>query len=308
VWLGGESALLLYLGDLKVSKERGSTVKFVRQGRSKKSNERGECNMAGKKIHLAKMSTEEFQERLEKLKFMIIPIGSLEQHGPNLSLETDAAIAMGLSERLARRCFPYALITPVINFGLSRHHMNFPGTVTLSLETFCGLVTDVVKSLKEHGVKNFLIINGHGGNMPAINLLLTKLRHEEGVHIAAVFTLGIVPDVIREGVEREETGRRIEYGHACEVETSLGLALAPEIIVRKKLLKGETKDYPYKWSDLRGGVHGGVVVPYWFSEITENGAFGDPRKASREFGERIVNACMGKIMDFLETWLPGGLS
>jgi creatinine amidohydrolase len=245
--------------------------------------------------NLANLSWPEVQRELQKIEFSIIPTGSTEQHGPNLGLKTDIAIATALAEKIGERMQPRALVVPGVAWGISYHHLSFPGTLTLSPETFMNLVVELAQSLKHHGIQKVLIVNGHGGNQSALNLVLTRLRHECGIQAANMFWLSLVDDVIREHVHSPR------YGHACEVETSLAMYLAPEIVKHTQLSAGEIKPYPYPHSDPRGA--GFIDAPFTWAELTDNGAFGDARQASREFGEILTETIVSRTVAFVESWL-----
>ncbi len=96
----------------------------------------------------------------------------------------DTSRAYGFGKLLAARMYPQAVLAPPINLGVSYHHMNFPGTITLRTETLMAVIYDVVWSLKQHGIEKFLILNGHGGNIPSLGVVIVKLREELGVKIA----------------------------------------------------------------------------------------------------------------------------
>ena len=98
---------------------------------------------------LAEMTWLEVEEALKTVQLAIIPTGSCEQHGPNMTMETDTAICNAVAERLTRRLHPRAILIPVTPWGISPHHMSFPGTITLSPETYQAMLWDIVSSLKQ---------------------------------------------------------------------------------------------------------------------------------------------------------------
>lgn len=244
------------------------------------------------------MTSPEAGEALAKAEVALIPVGATEQHGPNLSLETDTAIAYQLALRMARALYPRAVVAPPVPFGVSHHHMRFPGTITLSADTFQAVVLDVIRSLHRHGVPRFFVVDGHAGNQGALDVLMTKLRFEEGVPAAYLFYFTIAGDVIREGVK---TAR---WGHACELEASMGMALQPNIVHWGALQAGAVKPPPLPYADAWGPLKLGV--PLWFDEMTENGALGDARQASVEFGEAVTEAVVGRAVEFLERFIVFG--
>jgi creatinine amidohydrolase len=244
---------------------------------------------------LNEMTWPEVRTALDHVQLAIIPTGSCEQHGPNMTMETDSAIAYAVAQRLAQRLHPRALLAPAVPWGISPHHMSFPGTITLQPETYYALLWDIVTSLKSHGIRHFLFVNGHGGNMDALNVMSLKLRTELDVEVAVMFYLRLASDVVQKGAKTRL------YGHACEVEVSVGYFVAPHI-VRPDLMPGEVKPYAHAPTDIKTSTR--VDYPFVFEDFTANGALGDARLATVEFGEQIIEAALDRSVEFLETFLP----
>jgi creatinine amidohydrolase len=242
---------------------------------------------------LQKMTWPEAKEALTRAKVGLVPVGSFEQHGPNGTFEVDTGRAYGFGKLLAARLYPEAIVAPAVTMGVSYHHMNFPGTVTLRAETFLSVVYDVVWSLQQHGLEKFLLLNGHGGNIPALGVLIVKLREELGVKAAWTSFTSLASDVLKDRVTSESSG------HACEGEISQALYLAPHTVRQEALTAGEFKGYPY--ANLGQGFQLGYA--YRFDEITANGALGDARLASEELGREIVEAALQRALEFLEDFI-----
>jgi creatinine amidohydrolase len=236
----------------------------------------------------------EVEEALKTVKLAIIPTGSCEQHGPNMTLETDAAIAYALAERLAQRLYPRAILAPCLPWGVSPHHMSFAGTITLRARTFEAVLWDMVTSLKEHGLNHFFIVNGHGGNIAPLDVIAMALRRELKVRVAAMMYMRLAADVIKAGARTDL------YGHACEVEASVGLYLAPQS-VKAERVAGAVLAYAHAHTDIKASAR--LDYPFLFEEFTKNGALGDARLASVEFGERIVETTLERAMEFLQSFL-----
>jgi creatinine amidohydrolase len=242
---------------------------------------------------LSEMTWPQAKEALAEAEVALVPVGSFEQHGPHGTFEIDTGRAYGFGKRLAARMYPQAILAPPINVGVSYHHMSFPGTITLQPETFVAVVCDVVRSLHRHGLARFLILNGHGGNIPALGIAIVKLREELGVQVAWTSFTSLGRDVIRARVLSDSKG------HACEGEISQALYLAPHTVRREMLAPGEFKGYPYRHLDK--GFH--LSYAYRFDEITANGALGDATQASEELGRDIIEAALEKAVDFLEDFI-----
>jgi creatinine amidohydrolase len=129
----------------------------------------------------------------------------------------------------------------------------------------------------------------------ALDVLMTKLRFQRGIHAAYLFYFTIVDDLMREGAKTER------WGHACEVETSMGLALQPDIVHGEMLEAGTIRSASLPYSNVMESPR--VGVPLAFEEITENGALGDARQASEEFGQELTNAVVTRSVEFLERFI-----
>ncbi len=244
---------------------------------------------------LQEMTWPEVKGALAQARLAIIPIGSTEQHGPHLRLSTDTVIAEQLALRLVEALAPEAVVTPVVPFGVSHHHMDFPGTLTLSPDTLQLLVTEIVESLQHHGLQRFFLLTGHGGNAATLETLAHKLHFQRGLRVASLFYFTLARDVIAKGVVSER------WGHACEVETSLALYLQPELVHIERLAAGTLRPYPYPYADHDAAVS--VTVPFSFAELTANGAFGDARRADAAFGRVIAEAVIERATQFLRSFL-----
>ncbi|MCD6058864.1 MAG: creatinine amidohydrolase [Thermomicrobiales bacterium] len=219
-----------------------------------------------RRMELAKMTSPETAEALANAEVALIPVGATEQHGPNMTLETDTVVAYRLALRMATALYPRAVVAPPLPYGVSYHHMKFPGTMTLSPETFQDVVLEVVESLRRHGLERFFVVDGHAGNQGALDVLMTKL-----------------------------------WGHACEIEASMGLALQPDIVRSEALEAGKLRQLSLPYSNVLETPR--VSVPLSFEEITENGALGDARQASEAFGQELTEAVIRRSVEFLERYL-----
>jgi creatinine amidohydrolase len=250
-------------------------------------------------LTLADLTTVEAAEAWPRIQGAVVAVGSLEQHGPNLGMGVDTAIAEGIARHLAHRLFPRLVLLPTVAYGVSYHHMAFAGSLTLRPETLDAIITDLATSLAHHGLRTLVIVNGHGGNTAPLASTCGKLRFQ-GYRVAVVSWFGLAGD------EAAKTARSALYNHACEVETSIAMVLAPSLVRRETLAAGQIRAVPYRHADIRGPAR--VEVPYRFDELTENGALGDARLATVEDGQRIVNVTVERAVAFLEDFLgdPGG--
>ena len=158
---------------------------------------------------------------------VIIPLGATEQHGPHLPTQVDWRSAYEISLRAARLMAgrQRALVTPAIPFGMSEHHMSLGGTLTLDYATMAAVIGCVVRSAARHGFTRIFVLNGHGGNIAALETILTELTIELKLPLAGGTYWYIAAESIRGILEHQP-----QLLHACEAETSIMQALSPEIV------------------------------------------------------------------------------
>jgi creatinine amidohydrolase len=242
---------------------------------------------------LARLTWPEAREALAAARLALVPVGSCEQHGPHL------AVARALAARLAEDLGALGILCPPIPYGLSEHHMGFPGTLTLRPRTFVDLVLDVVESLALWGLRRVLVVNGHGGNIDALRLAARSARRDHGSLVASVMWAQLASEEIAARVTSPT------YGHACEVETSVAMVLAPGSVRPDRIGEPGPRRDPHP---LVLPQRPAVDRATWLDEWTEDGALGDPRRASRELGEAVVEAAYRRALrfarDFAEQPLP----
>lgn len=164
--------------------------------------------MSGR-YELSLMTSPEVKEALEHASLALLPVGATEQHGPNLGLGTDYRIAHELARRMAEELYPAAVIAPPLPLGVSDHHMGFSGTISVSSQTFETIGMEAVGSLAAHGLKNFVFVNGHQGNMGALNLLTSRILYELGSPAATVFWMAQGRDAIERHRHTPQVGARL---------------------------------------------------------------------------------------------------
>src|SRR5688572_21557109 len=169
-------------------------------------------------------------------KVPIVPIGAVEQHGPHLPLDVDMLLATSVALEAGRRIPDQALVLPSVSYGYTGHVMDFPGTINIHYQHFIEHVLDICKSLAYHGFKKIFLLNGHGSNMPNLDLVARRANLETDAECAFAawwMLLTVDPSFLPSWRESEFPGG---IAHACELETSVYLHLCPED-VRKDLIK-----------------------------------------------------------------------
>jgi creatinine amidohydrolase len=240
------------------------------------------------------MTWEEVEEALKTVKMAIIPIGAHEQHGPHMAESCDAVLATEMAKKVAERMHPYVLVTPTINMGVSPHHLNFPGTLSLKPDTLIAILRDIVQSLKHQGIKKFLFLNAHGGNQSTLSVASTVLSQEEKVEIYYAKTTSSAKESINRFIQSPI------FGHSCEREVSEALYLAPYLVRPDKLTSGDFCEGG-RYKQLRPGK--AIQGFYRYEEMTKNGCIGDATKATREIGEQIVTEATENIAESLRELL-----
>jgi creatinine amidohydrolase len=206
---------------------------------------------------------------------VVVAFGATEQHGPHMPLATDALLGDHLARLVADRLD--AFVAPTLRIGCSEHHLEFPGTLSLSEATFHGVVGDVVRSLARGGFARIVLLPTHGGNFGPLAGALEQLGPVDGVEIRALTDLGALFTIARVGAE--EHGVPLGEGgvHAGEWETSMLMAIHPELVHPELGEPGYTGDPEAAVGAIFGaGVH----------TVAENGVIGDPTRASAEHGAR----------------------
>ncbi len=224
---------------------------------------------------------------------VIIPLGATEQHGPHLPTQVDWRLAYEVSQRAARMMQgrQRALVTPAIPFGMSEHHMSLGGTLTLNFSAMAAVVGCVVRSAARHGFTRIFVLNGHGGNIAALETIITELTIELKLPLAGGTYWQIAADSIRGILQHQGV-----VLHACEAETSMLQALSPETVrpldpsLRSPLVPGLSaiegvNPGVYRWQQLRTRSPLGLIGEAW--------------AATPEKGRRLLDAIAGDVADAL---------
>jgi creatinine amidohydrolase len=244
---------------------------------------------------LSSLSWPEIRDIRDQVELVLLPIGSNEQHGPNLSVNFDITAAYEFSRRASARRYPRLLVAPPIPWGVSFHHMNFPGTITLSVNTFMQVLVEVVASLKAHGFERFLIVNGHGGNVQPMGAATVRIKEEVNPLFIGACSHFSFQDRAEIDPRHGITGIT---GHACETETAVGMYIAPHTVKTDALAAGELTDLALGFRKTMARYN--VTVPYRFDEFTTNGALGDARNATWEYGRDLVEGSLDNFVAFTD--------
>jgi creatinine amidohydrolase len=230
---------------------------------------------------------------------VIVPVGSTEQHGPHLPTQVDSLLVHEIALRAARLAAATTpvVVAPTVWSGLAEHHMSLGGTLSLDLTTFFALLRCICRSLVRQKFRRILLLNGHGGNIAALTAVVNELAVEFGVPISATTYWPLASEAFARILERQKTVR-----HACEAETSMLLALSPELVDMSRIddAVGPTE------RELTE-IAGTEAVHRWrsFKSRTRHGAIGDARTANADKGQKLLTAAaeaVAKIITNEELW------
>ena len=268
------------------------------------------------KNYLPHMSWTEVEDLLTRTDMVIMPVGSLEQHGPHLPIGTDFLNGMERAKLVAQRTD--VLVAPILFVGNAAYHLGFPGSVTLPAETIQRVYFEAAQSLMRQGFKRFLILNAHGGNRVISQYIADRINHEtEGIAVE----LGAAAAPFRQETRAEpESGEPVFDRHAGVGETSSSLYLIPDLVDLSKA-RAATLTMPehlermvpeviagdptalrvFLAENLKAEVTGKGTSA---REITDTGVWSvrDLEESSVERGRREAEAFVDAAVAFIERW------
>ena len=232
---------------------------------------------------------------------VVIPTATLEDHGYHLPIDTDVrlieTICRGAVTRFNAGEPAKAMLFPTAVHGYTPHHLDFPGTVSLRWNVFVESLLDCGRSLCRHGFDRILIINGHGSNAPLVDIAarLINLEHRDAVCMAS--TLYLTTPESTALIERERDSGPGGLSHACELETSLYLAIAPQLVQMDKARREIPAWNENVWNDWPGGG----PLSYWphWSGFSHSGVMGDPTVATAEKGRLFLERAQEEAAGFI---------
>jgi creatinine amidohydrolase len=239
-------------------------------------------------LHLDRLTWAEVKVEIENGRdTVIVPFGSMEQHGRHMPLGTDAVLGDEFGWAVAGRLD--AFLAPTVRFGCSRHHLSFAGTISLGEETFQRVVLDVVASLSQHGFQRIVLLPTHGGNFKPLAEAFAQLQPVENVKVMAFTDLEGLVKVAFESSSASGVNPAQSGAHSGEWETSLMLALRPEQVKMDQAAEG----FVGELSEIMSKVFDGI------QNLDENGVLGDPRPATAAAGKKYFE----DMVEFFYQWV-----
>lgn len=240
---------------------------------------------------LGELTWPQARRRMKEIDLALLPVGALEQHGPHLPLDTDAFDAEYFARRVAERCSPpRPLVLPLIPYGVSYHHDDFAGTISISPDTLARLVHEIGMAVARDGITKLVIVNGHGGNSPALHFAAQLINRD--AHIFTCVDTGETSDTDIDAMC--ETPNDV---HAGEIETSTSLATRPEL-VDLEAAAAFVPEFSSRYLDFTSKRAVGWYT--YTSRISASGVMGDPTKASAEKGQRMWDIMVQRMLEFVE--------
>ncbi len=242
---------------------------------------------------LAELSQPEAERLFRETRLAILPVGSVEQHGPHLPLGTDAFAALAVAQRVASRLNAPILPGPMV--GIAPYHLPWIGTLTLRPATLVNVLVDLCASLAAAGVERVLVINWHEGNTPTVRQASQEIQAQYGLRVvvaeAHIITNQLFPD-------------EMEFTHCGSMETAAVLAYDPALVNQARAQEGAT--------ELERGLRGHAlfrrrdVFPIMrdFREVAPTGWYGHPEQATlgraREIFDRVADYVVTQLAEVSE--------
>ncbi|NHF58502.1 creatininase family protein [Flavobacteriaceae bacterium TP-CH-4] len=238
------------------------------------------------------MTWPELESYLKIVDTVILPCGAIEQHGPHLPVDIDYFDAKYMAYKVAEACSdPKPLVLPPIPFGVSYHHDDFKGTLSVTNEALSKFVYDLGMSLVKNGIKKIIILNGHGDNAPTLNYAAQMINRDGKIFVCV--DTGDTSDI--DLYKLIDTPNDI---HAGEIETSTTLAIRPDMVQMDKAVN-ETIRFGSKFLD-----YDDERSVNWYvrtSKLSESGIMGDATKATAEKGHEMWELMIHHMVHLVES-------
>lgn len=239
---------------------------------------------------MQRMTWLQFDRRRKETDLVIIPTGACEVYGPHLPMGSDTLVAEEIALRVAQRTD--AIVAPPITMGESFGLREYPGTIVIRADSFAKYVDDVIESLNRWGMKRFVFLNGHAGNVPILSQLASRRQESDGIRCIQIDWWRFVQPLSKGILDNQGY---MAHGHASECGTSVLLYLFPELVEQTEIgSHPPRKPLHYtEWTD--------IIKYASFFELTDgSGSVGDSTTATEEKGRQIVGAAVARIVRYVE--------
>jgi len=235
---------------------------------------------------LSELGWPDIEEYLHHDDRLILVVGSTEQHGRHMTFASDVWQPWEIARRLSERTG--VLLAPPLNYGMSLHHLSFPGSLSLRPQTLVAVIADLLRSAYGHGFRHILLLNGHGGNTASLQVALVEVLDElDGLEVRQVqwWQLPAVARIFASAFPD------LPAGHADASETSVILAIRPDVVRLERAAYSPKATMPP------------FLSRQVFARRFPHGVIGgDPRQASAEVGEQVLEAAAAVCEEILRNW------
>ena len=248
--------------------------------------------MSEREVMWNRLAAEKLRELANSGATVLLPVASTEQHGPHLPLDVDYFDADYMARKVAEACQdPKPFVLPPIPYGVSYHHSDFKGTLSVTNNALSSLIYDIGMSLAHNGIRKIVILNGHGDNVPTLTYAAQMINRDARIFVC---------------VETGETSDVDLYGlidtpndiHAGEIETSTTLAIRPELVDMDKAVD-DTLDLDNEFLDFTSDR--GVSWYVHTKRLSESGVMGNASLGTAEKGAKMWEIMIEKMTEFVET-------
>lgn len=249
---------------------------------------------------------------IEKLrdKVVVVPLGSLEQHGHHLPLLTDSMIGGEIARRAAAELGDDALFLPMLWIGASHHHLAFAGTVSIGAETYARVLADILESLIGGGFRRIFLLNAHAGNVVPANLAMQQVQLRHGIENPDLWlTFASWFSIAAPQLAQLADFKQDRISHACEWETAQILAIRPDLVQDERPAARHDFASDFYSADYRRASR--VDVARRIEQSSASGAFGFPESATSEKGEELFQIATREVVAFVREfadWQPPQMS
>ena len=243
-------------------------------------------------IHFSELRSPQVGSAAEAGAVLVLPVGQIEEHGPHLPINCDALIVERICEAaiVSLEGDPPAYLMDTICYGFSQKALTaWPGTIVIAQETLIEQLKQIVVSVADMGFRKVVIVSGHGNHDGVLRVVARSVADARGLGPGILFPHAFLADLVREHSKAGPQGSC----HAGEVETSLMLHLAPELVDLTSAAADDklTSTSPYASSQ--------AFVSTWTIQRSKSGAYGDPTVATAEFGKRLFDGLVAETAGFI---------
>ena len=249
-----------------------------------------------------KLTWPEINEAIAQKKVVVLPVGSVEQHGYHLPIDVDVRSASTICYGAGEKSPEDILVLPPFSYGYCNHVMDFPGTITIQPNTFVQALLDITKSLAYHGFKRIVLVNGHGSNAPLVEQVGRQTNLQTDALCLTLSWWQLIAEYWNEEVRESGPGGS---AHACELETSLYLHMDEPAVLMERLeaampeFTSITPDAAkWQWVDLTMGA-GPATITSWTSGYSASGAFGNPELATARKGKLVYERATDELVEMI---------